>query len=98
MPEEEALPILKQRLPDQGEEALRRSFRLFGGIIGRTLQGLEDGTFQRVLELAPRLAEAVCAPDELTLLRATAPLEKDKACLLYTSSGTSGLRYDYRHR
>ena len=81
MPEEEALPILKQRLPDQGEEALRRSFRLFGGIIGRTLQGLEDGTFQRVLELAPRLAEAVCAPDELTLLRATAPLEKDKAAV-----------------
>ena len=81
VPEEEALPILKQRLPDQGEEALRRSFRLFGGIIGRTLQGLEDGTFQRVLELAPRLAEAVCAPDELTLLRATAPLEKDKAAV-----------------
>ena len=81
VPEEEALPILKPRLPDQGEEALRRSFRLFGGIIGRTLQGLEDGTFQRVLELAPRLAEAVCAPDELTLLRATAPLEKDKAAV-----------------
>ncbi len=71
-------PLLRERLPDQEGEELRRSFRLFGGLIGRTLQGLEDGTFQRVLELAPRLAEAVAAPDELTLLRATAPLEKTR--------------------
>ena len=79
--EEEAVPLLQERLPGREEEELRRSFRLFGGLIGRTLQGLEDGTFRRVLELAPRLAEAVAAPDELTLLRATAPLEKDKALM-----------------
>ena len=74
--EEEALPLLRSGCPIRRGEELRRSFRLFGGLIGRTLQGLEDGTFQRVLELAPRLAEAVAAPDELTLLRATAPLER----------------------
>lgn len=54
VPEEEALPLLRQRLPDAGEEELKRALIVFGGVIGQVLHGMEEGTFRRVLELAPR--------------------------------------------
>ena len=69
VPEEEALPLLRQRLPDAGEEELKRALIVFGGVIGQ------------VLELAPALAAAVAAPDEIELLRLTAGLDKDKEAL-----------------
>lgn len=56
VPEEEALPLLRQRLPDAGEEELKRALIVFGGVIGQVLHGMEEGTFRRVLELAPALA------------------------------------------
>ena len=81
VPEEEALPLLRQRLPDAGEEELKRALIVFGGVIGQVLHGMEEGTFRRVLELAPALAAAVAAPDEIELLRLTAGLDKDKEAL-----------------
>ena len=81
VPEEEALPLLRQRLPDAGEEELKRALIVFGGVIGQVLHGMVEGTFRRVLELAPALAAAVAAPDEIELLRLTAGLDKDKEAL-----------------
>ena len=81
VPEEEALPLLRQRLPDAGEEELKRALIVFGGVIGQVLHGMEEGTFRRVLELAPALAAAVAAPVEIELLRLTAGLDKDKEAL-----------------
>ena len=52
---------------------------MFGGLIGQAVQGLSEGTFQKVIELTPAFARAVAAPDELTLLRLTGGMEKDKA-------------------
>ena len=78
VPADEAAEVLRRRLPGRGEEELRRAAAVFGGVIGQALQGLEDGSFQKVLELAPAMAAAAVAPDELTFLRLTARLEKDK--------------------
>ncbi len=77
VPEEEALPLLHERLPDKEPEELRRALAVFGGVIGRVLDGMEGGSFQKVLELTPAMAEAVVAPDELALLRLTASLDRD---------------------
>lgn len=75
---ETAAPVLRAKLPRTDEQELFRAHNLFGGRIGRVLDGMQDGTFRRVLELTPQFAEAVIAPSELTLLRLTGALEKDK--------------------
>lgn len=85
--EEEALPILREKLPGRTDSELLSSLRLFGGLIGPAVKGLDDGSFQQVLELTPRIAAAVAASDELELLRATAPLEKDKTAVPGVLSG-----------
>ena len=76
--EQEALPLLRERLPQMAEEELSRALSLFGGVIGQVIHGMEDGTFRKVLELAPAMAAAIAAPDELELLKLTGRLEKDK--------------------
>ncbi|MCI8554743.1 MAG: ATP-binding protein [Clostridiales bacterium] len=78
---EEALPVLRERLPGRSDTELLSSLQLFGGLIGPAVRGLDDGSFQKILELTPRIAAAVAAPDELELLRATAALEKDRGAL-----------------
>ncbi len=75
---DEAAPVLRARLPRAAEEELRRAHALFGGRIGRVLDAMADGTFRRVLDLTPAVAEAIVAPQELDLLRLTGALEKDK--------------------
>lgn len=62
---------LSRRFPDKPEEELRRAAAVFGGLVGQAIEGLEDGTFRKVLELAPAVAAAVAAPDELELMRLT---------------------------
>ncbi len=74
----EAVPVLRARLPRADEAELHRAHTLFGGRIGRVLDGMQDGTFRRVLDLTPRFVEAIVAPTELTLLQLTGALEKDK--------------------
>lgn len=90
---EEAAPVLRARLPRADEQELFRAYNLFGGRIGRVLDGMQDGTFRRVLELTPQFAEAVIAPTELTLLRLTGALEKDKEL---TAGVLSGLMLVFR--
>lgn len=75
---EEAEEAVRRLLPDADGEAVKQAVAVFGGWIGQAVQGLSEGTFQKVLALAPSFAEAVAAPDELTLLRLTGRLEKDK--------------------
>lgn len=75
---DEAVPVLLRLVPSAGEEDARRAAAVFGGRIGQAAAGLSDGSLRRVLELAPRVAEAAVAPDELSLLRLTAPMEKDR--------------------
>ncbi len=90
---ETAAPLLRARLPRADEQELLRAHNLFGGRIGRVLDGMQDGTFRRVLELTPQFAEAVIAPTELTLLRLTGALEKDKEL---TAGVLSGLMLVFR--
>lgn len=90
---DEAAPVLRAKLPRVDEEELLRAHNLFGGRIGRVLDGMQDGTFRRVLELTPQFAEAVIAPTELTLLRLTGTLEKDKEL---TAGVLSGLALVFR--
>ncbi len=90
---ETAAPVLRARLPRADEQELLRAHNLFGGRIGRVLDGMQDGTFRRVLELTPQFAEAVIAPTELTLLRLTGALEKDKEL---TAGVLSGLMLVFR--
>ncbi len=89
----EAAPVLRARLPKADDEELRRAHTLFGGRIGRVLDGMADGTFRRVLDLTPQLAQAVIAPQELTLLRLTGAMEKDKEL---TAGVLAGLKLVFR--
>lgn len=75
---EQAAPVLRQRLPQVEEDRLRRAHSLFGGYIGQVIDGVNEGTFQQVLELVPQFALAVADISELPLLRLTAALEKEK--------------------
>lgn len=81
LPEETVFTALQARLPGRPEEELRRAARLSGGFLGQALQGLEEGTFRRVQELAEQIAAAVAAPDELALLKGTFRLDKDRAAI-----------------
>ena len=90
---EEALPLLRRRLPQIPEEELHKAHTLFGGVIGQTVAGVTDGTLRQVLELTPRMAAAVIAPQEVTLLRLTAALEKDK---VLTAGVLAGLQLVFR--
>ena len=74
----EAAQHIRQLVPSANEEEALQAAAVFGGIIGQAVRGLSDGSFQRVLELAPQMAAAVSAGDELHLLRLTGGLEKDK--------------------
>lgn len=75
---EDAAPLLQARLPQTDPEQLRQAHALFGGRIGRVLDGVTDGTFRRATELIPRFALALIAPQELDLLLLTGELEKDR--------------------
>ncbi len=86
---EEAAPLLRARLPRADEQELMRAHSLFGGRIGRVIDGMQDGTFRRVLELTPQFAQAVIAPTEWELLRLTGALEKDKELTVGVLSGLS---------
>ena len=78
---EQAAAVLRERLPGRPEEELHRAAAVFGGVIGQALQGLEDDTFRQVTALAPAIARALTAPDELELLRLTNKMVKDKDTL-----------------
>lgn len=74
----DAVTVLRHHLPERSTEELTRAATLWGGIIGQALTGLSDGSYQDILTLLPTLASAIVAPTELSLLTATAPLEKQK--------------------
>ncbi len=78
---EEALPVLRARLPQAQEDAFERAHSLFGGRIGQVIAGMQDGTLQQVLEITPALADALVATDELSLIRLTARMEKDRTLI-----------------
>jgi DNA polymerase-3 subunit delta' len=86
---EEAAPVLRAKLPRADEQELYRAYNLFGGRIGRVIDGMQDGTFRRVLELTPQFAEAIIAPTELALMRLTGMLEKDKELTAGVLAGLS---------
>ena len=90
---EQAAPLLRARSPRTDEAELMRAHSLFGGRIGRVLDGLQDGTFRRVLELTSSFAEAVMAPTEVELVRLTGALEKDKEL---TAGVLAGLELVFR--
>ncbi len=78
---EEALPFLQQALPGRSTEELTRALSVFGGSIGQTLEGLQDGDYQQVLNLLSAVLSGLTAPSELPLLKTTASLSRDKALL-----------------
>lgn len=87
--EQEALPVLRQRLPDLSDSDLIARHRLFSGCIGAVLDSVGDDVFAQTVELITRVAKAITAPFELELMQATGPLEKDKPL---TDALLSGLR------
>lgn len=74
----QATAVLSQLLPDRSQEELSRAAALWGGVIGQAVQGLQDGAYQDVLNWIPQLVQGIVSPTELTLLKATAVLEKNK--------------------
>ena len=87
VPAEQAAAVLRRHLPDRDEQELLRAATLWGGVIGQALKGLQDGSYKEILGLLPPLASGLVAPAELDLLKATAPLEKNKAAVGATLDG-----------
>lgn len=87
--EQEALPVLKDALPDLSEEELIARIRLFSGCIGAVIDSASDDGFAGTIEQIRKVSAAIVARDELDLMKATAPLEKDKAL---TDAVLSGVR------
>ena len=86
---EEAAPILTARLPKEEPDALQRAHGLFGGCIGQVIDGVGDGTFRQVLDLTPRMAAAIIAPNEAELMMLTGALEKEKQLTIGVLAGLS---------
>ncbi len=78
---EEAYPLLQKRLPEADEQTLKRAFAISGGVIGRVLTDLSDDTLEKVLRIAPQIAQALTSGSEWELMAATAALDKDKAAM-----------------
>ncbi|HHV50963.1 MAG TPA: ATP-binding protein [Clostridiales bacterium] len=74
-----AVNAIMRILPETSPEEARQAAAVFGGIIGQAVNGISDGTFKQVVGLAPQIALAVAAPNEIDLLRLTGKIEKDKA-------------------
>jgi hypothetical protein len=89
----EAVAVLQRHLPDKPKEELTRAAVLWGGVIGQALQGLREGSYREILAWLPPLAKGVVASSELALLKATAPLEKNKNAV---SAVLSGLHLIFR--
>lgn len=76
--EDEGVEALCRIDPSVDPDEWRRALRVFGGVIGQAVAGVQDGGFRQVQEITAAIAQAVVASDELTLLQATARLEKNK--------------------
>ncbi len=76
--EAEALDVLRRRLPDHDESDLTMRARMYGGCIGAVLDSIGDDGFARTAALIDTLATGITKGGELELMKATAPLEKDK--------------------
>ncbi len=87
--EQEALPVLRKALPSLSEEDLIARIRLFSGCIGAVIDSASDDGFAKTIEQIAAVAAAITAPQELTLMKATASLEKDKPL---TDAVLSGVR------
>lgn len=87
--EQEALPVLRKALPSLSQEDLIARIRLFSGCIGAVIDSASDDGFAKTIEQIGAVAAAIIAPQELTLMKATAPLEKDKPL---TDAVLSGVR------
>jgi len=86
---EEAAPVLTARLPNEDAAQLQRAHGLFGGCIGQVIDGVGDGTFRQVLDLTPRIAAAIIAPNEAELMTLTGAMEKEKQLTAGVLSGLS---------
>lgn len=75
--EDEGWLVIRERLPEVAEEDARQALRLFGGLIGRALEGLQEGRLTQVVEQTAALADRIVQPEELPLLQWTAGLDKD---------------------
>ncbi len=84
---EDAYPLLQERLPDADEDSLRRAFTAFGGVIGQVLSGFSGQSLSKALDLIPKIATALLAPDEWPLLALSGEMEKDKETLKEVLSG-----------
>ena len=87
--EHEALPVLRDKLPDLSERDLVDRIRLFSGCIGAVIDSASEDGFGKTIEQIKAVSAAILAPQELALMKATAPLEKDK---LLTDAVLSGVR------
>jgi len=91
--ENTALSVLRSRLPEEDEAGLLTRVRLFSGCIGAVLDSIGDDEFTHTIDIISDIAAAVVSPAELDLMKATAPLEKDKPL---TDAVLSGLKTVFR--
>ena len=76
--EHEALPVVRKQLPGIPDKDLIDRVRLFSGCIGAVINSASEDGFAKTIEHIKTVSAAILAPQELALMKATAPLEKDK--------------------
>lgn len=74
----QALPVLKEKFPEKSDQELSLALSVYGGVIGQAEAGLREDSFRQIQQLVREIAEAITAPEEMTLLRLTARLIKEK--------------------
>ena len=75
VPEQIALPYLREKYPSASPAALSQAFSLSGGFLGAAMRRLDTGAAEEDTASLERLCAALCARDELQLLRCCVALE-----------------------
>ena len=73
--QDEALPFLRQRMPDKPDGILRAAYLRAGGFLGQVLTLLQDAEDEPFVR---QFAAAYAARDRMALLRVLLPMEKAK--------------------
>lgn len=79
--EELAVQVVRERLPEAQEQDIRSAAGVWGGVIGKMLDGLQSGELMRSTQTAAEVASAAVKLNEADLMFAVAPLEKDRSAL-----------------
>lgn len=82
VPPADGVPRMQQLCPDAAYETALQALIAWNGNIGRAVQGLGDGRAEELRTVSCQICKALTADGEYALLRACAPLQKDRQAVV----------------